>query len=157
MDRTGIPPCIVGVGQRHAGDDGVGRVVAEELAASGIPTIRVVDGAGLLNTLIGDTSSFVVIDAVVGAGPPGTIHVLRRDAFDAKFRPVSSHGVGVLEAIDLAARFNPDLDVTVVGVSIDPPGSLVEGLSPLVAASVGEAARRVRTLVSSQAGEMPLH
>jgi hydrogenase maturation protease len=150
-------PHIVGVGQRYAGDDGVGRAVAEALAASGIPAKGVDDGAGLLNVLAGDASTVLVIDAVVGGGPPGTVHVLRPEAFDAAFRPVSSHGVGVLEAIHLATRFNPALDVTVIGVSIDPPSSLGEGLSPEVAASVGEAARRVRALLPFQAAGMTLH
>ncbi len=142
-----ISPRIVGVGQRYAGDDGVGRAVAEKLMASGISARGVDDGAALLNILMGDTSPVVVIDAVVGGGPPGTIHVVRRFAFGAAFRPVSSHGIGVLEAIDLAARFNPALDVTVIGVSIDPPTSLGEGLSPAVEASVSEAAERVRAML----------
>lgn len=147
----GAPPCIVGVGQRYAGDDGIGRAVVEELAASGIPATGVDDGAALLNILIDATSPVLVIDAVVGGGSPGTIHVLRREAFDAALRPVSSHGVGVLEAIDLAMRFNPGLDVTVIGVSIEPPSSRGEGLSPEVAAAVAEAAEHVVALLPPRA------
>ena len=150
MAWTGAVPCIVGIGQPYAGDDGVGRAVAEELSAAGIPAKAVGDGAGLLNILMDEPSPFLVIDAVVGGGDPGTIHVLRRDAFDAAFRPVSSHGVGVLAAIDLAMRFHPALDVTVIGVSIDPPTSIREGLSPEVAASVTMVAHRVRALLPFQ-------
>jgi hydrogenase maturation protease len=150
-------PRIVGVGQRYAGDDGVGRAVVEELHASGIPAKAVDDGAGLLNILMGEHRSVVVIDAVVGGGNPGAVHVLRREAFDAAFRPVSSHGVGVLEAIDLATRFHPALDVTVVGISIEPPTSIGEGLSAEVAASVTEAARRVRSLLPFQPSATALH
>lgn len=150
-------PSIVGVGQRYAGDDGVGRAVAEALSASGIPARAVDGGAGLLNILMGQPSSVLVIDAVIGGGAPGTIHVLRRDAFDAAFRPVSSHGLGVLGAIDLATRFHPSLDVTVIGISIEPPTSIGEGLSPEVTASVAEAARRVRALLPFQASARTLH
>lgn len=156
MARTAVTPCIVGIGQRYAGDDGVGREVVRELSASGIPAQGVDDGAGLLNILMGGAGPALVIDAVVGGGKPGTIHVLRRDAFDAAFRPVSSHGIGVLEAIDLATRFNPALTVTVVGISIDPPSSLGEGLSREVAASVTEAAECVRALLPFQASVMTL-
>ncbi len=157
MPQTGPVPRVVGVGQRYAGDDGVGRAVAEELCASGIPAKAVDDGAGLLNILMGQPSHVLVVDAVVGGGDPGTVHVLRRDAFDATFRPVSSHGVGVLDAIDLALRFKPALEVTIIGISIDPPTSIGEGLSPEAAASVTEAARRVRALLSFQSGATRLH
>jgi hydrogenase maturation protease len=118
-----------------------------ELLACGVPAVGVDDGAGLLNILIAGASRVLVIDAVVGGGPPGTVHVLSRDAFEEGPRPVSSHGVGVIEAIELAARFNPGLEVTLVGVSIDPPSSLGEGLSPEIAAAVTRAAKRVRELL----------
>ena len=150
MARTVALPSIVGVGQRYAGDDGVGRAVAEALSASGVPAKAVDDGAGLLNILIDGPSAALVIDAVVGGGGPGTIHVLRRDAFDSAFRPVSSHGIGVLDAIDLATRFHPALDVTVVGISIEPPTSIGEGLTAEVSDSVAAAAERVRSLLPSQ-------
>jgi hydrogenase maturation protease len=91
-----------------------------------------------------------VIDAVVGAGAPGTVHVLDRIDFHTGPRPVSSHGITVLEAIDLAARFNPALEVVLLGISINPPSSRGEGLSPTVAASVAEATRRVTHLISPQ-------
>ena len=157
MPRSGAAPRVVGVGQRYAGDDGVGRAVVEELSATGIPARAVDDGAGLLNILIGEACAVLVIDAVVGGGNPGSIHVLRRDAFDATFRPVSSHGVGVLEAIDLARRFDPALDVTIVGISIEPPSSIGEGLSPEVAAAVTRAAQRVRAMLPFQVGATGLH
>jgi hypothetical protein len=53
----------------------------------------------------------------------------------------------VLEAIELGERFNPELEVILVGISIRPPRSLGEGLSEQVAASVGEAVRCVTRLI----------
>ncbi|UCF46398.1 MAG: hydrogenase maturation protease, partial [Myxococcales bacterium] len=91
----------------------------------------------------------LVIDAVVGGGSPGTIHVLDRADLEAGVRPVSSHGITVIEAIELAAHVNPALEVTLIGISIDSPSCLGEGLSPEVAASVTEATKRVSELVQS--------
>jgi len=138
---------IVGVGQPFAGDDGVGREVVSRLQADGIAAKGVDDGAGLLNILVDGASPVLVIDAVVGGGAPGTIHVLDRADLEAGPRPVSSHGLSVLEAIELGERFNPALEVILIGISIDPPSSLGGGLSPEVAGSIGEAAKRVTTLI----------
>lgn len=141
------PTRVVGVGQRFAGDDGVGREVVDRLRAQGISATGVDDGAGLLNILMSGASRVLVIDAVVGGGVPGTVRVLDRADLEDGPRPVSSHGIGVLEAVELGERFNSDLEVTLIGISIQPPSSLREGLSPEVAAAVGEAAKRVTSLI----------
>jgi hydrogenase maturation protease len=143
----GGPARIVGVGQPFAGDDGVGREVVRRLREDGVAAKGVDDGAGLLNILVDGASPVLVVDAVVGGGAPGTIHVLDRVDLEAGPRPVSSHGITVLEAIELAAQFNPALEVVLIGISIDYPSSLGEGLSPKVAASVGEAAHRVMNFI----------
>ena len=144
------PTAIVGVGQRFAGDDGVGREVIQRLLADGIPAKGVDDGAGLLNVLLAGASRVLVIDAVVGGGIPGTLHVLGRADLEEGPRPVSSHGITVLDAIKLAALTHPGLEVTLLGIAIDPPSSLGEGLSPMVSASVAEATKRVTQLIAPQ-------
>ncbi|MBT8451095.1 MAG: hydrogenase maturation protease [Deltaproteobacteria bacterium] len=141
------PTRIVGVGQRLAGDDGVGREVVERLRAQGISATGVDDGAGLLNVLVSGASRVLVIDAVVGGGVPGTVRVLKSAELENDPRPVSSHGIGVHEAIELGARFNPALEVTLIGISIQAPSSLREGLSPKVAAAVDDAAKQVTNLI----------
>lgn len=150
------PTRVVGVGQRLAGDDGVGREVVERLRAQGIAATGVDDGAGLLNILVSGASRVLVIDAVVGGGMPGTVRVLDRADLENGPRPVSSHGIGVPEAIELGERFNPALQVILIGISIDPPNSLREGLSPKVAAAVDEAAKQVTSLIKrSSRGSEP--
>jgi hydrogenase maturation protease len=148
--RIAGPARVVGVGQQFAGDDGVGREVVERLLAEGIPATGVNDGAGLLNVLLAGAPRVLVIDAVVGGGIPGTVSVLDRVDLEEGPRPVSSHGIGVREAIELGERVNPALEVILIGISIDPPDSLREGLSPKVAASVGEAVKRVTHLIGHQ-------
>lgn len=140
---------IVGVGQEFAGDDGVGREVVRRLVAQGIRAWGVDDGAGLLNLLVDGASPVFVVDAVVGGGAPGTIRLLDRADLEAVPRPVSSHGITVLEAIALAAQLNPALEVLLIGISIDFPSSLGEGLSPKVAASVDEVVHLVMNFIKT--------
>jgi hydrogenase maturation protease len=130
---------VVGVGQAYAGDDGVGREVAKRLGEAGVETETVDDGSGLLNHLLDASRDAIVIDAVVGGGAPGTLCILREDELERGPRPVSSHGLSVAHAIALARRFNPDLKVCLVGISIESPPADRKGLSPDVAASVSGA------------------
>ncbi len=149
------PAAIVGVGQRFAGDDGVGREVVRRLLCDGIPAKGVDDGAGLLNVLLAGASRVLVIDAVVGGGIAGTVHVLGRANLEEGPRPVSSHGITVLDAIKLAALARPGLEVTLLGIAIDPPCAFGEGLSPEVAASVDEATKRVTQLIGTTSPHSP--
>lgn len=101
-----MPATIIGVGNRWRGDDGLGLVVAERLAA-GRPlpgvVVRREDASGLADAWRGADVA-VVVDAMASSDPPGTI---RR--FEVGDAPVprdtlrcSTHGFGVAEAIELA-------------------------------------------------------
>ena len=138
---------VIGIGQAYAGDDGVGREVAEQLRAAGVAADVVDDGAGLVNLLIDASPKIIIVDAVVGGGAPGTVHVLRYEELERGPRPVSSHGITVAHAIALARRFNPGLDVRIVGVAVERPQVLRRGLSREVAAAVPEAVKRIETLL----------
>ena len=141
-------PRVIGIGQAFAGDDGVGREVAERLRAAGVAADVVDDGAGLVNVLMDAASKVIVVDAVVGGGAPGTVHVLALAELERGPRPVSSHGITVAHAISLAHRFNPGLDVRLVGIAIERPQVLRRGISPEVGAAVPEAIERIESLLT---------
>ena len=154
---------IVGIGQPAAGDDGVGLVVARALAARGAEVRESADASVLLDLLLdrldaapgAPTRPVVVVDAVVGGGAPGTVLRLSPDALAAGPAPLSSHGLGVAEAIELARTLHGDAAaarLAIVGVAIDRPTGTGEGLSPAVAAAVEPAAALVAALA---AGEDP--
>jgi hydrogenase maturation protease len=146
---TGRGAVVVGIGQAMAGDDGVGLVVARALAARGV-VVRETADASLLLSLLGDGRKVVVVDAVVGGGAPGSVMRLDPHALAAGPTPLSSHGVGVAEAIELARTLYGDRAVSrveIVGVAIDPPAGVGVGLSPAVAAAVEPAATLVASLV----------
>ena len=93
----------------------------------------------------------VVVDAVVGGGAPGAVMRLDARALAAGPTPLSSHGIGVAEAIELARTLYGEgavARVEIVGVAIDRPAAGARiGLSPAVAAAVEPAARLAASLV----------
>jgi hydrogenase maturation protease len=139
---------VVGIGQAAAGDDGVGLAVARELSARGLQARQCADASVVL-TLLGEGRRVVVVDAIVGGGPPGAILRLDPGALGSGPVPLSSHGLGVAEAIELARTLYGDAAVaglSIVGIAIDRPTGPSMGLSAAVAASVEPASDLAATL-----------
>lgn len=156
-------PCrcvVIAMGNPFRRDDGVGHAVLEALRARGGPGPGValvhLDGepARLLDAWAG-VELAVVVDAVRGAGAPGSVHprgvhLGGAPAFPATPRAaVSSHGEGLPAALALGAALGrlPGR-LVVVGVEAADLGE-GPGLSPPVAAGVEVAARLVATLAAS--------
>lgn len=144
---------IIGVGQRFAGDDGVGLAVLDALRGQRLPPgtelLVASEAAGLIELLAGCERA-IVVDAVVGGGAPGTVLALAPDALAGRQCSASSHGLGVSEAIALACvlgNVTPRIDL--VAVVIAPPRVEGPGLSPRVRAGVQRAARRIRALLGA--------
>jgi len=141
---------VIGIGNRHAGDDAAGLVVAERLRAGELPpcvVVRAVEGdtVAMLAHWEG-ASAAVLIDAVRSGSAAGTIH--RAEASDAKLpallrRGSSTHAVGVAEAIELA-RVLGRLPRTLVVYGIEGMRFATgDGLSAAVEAAVPVVAARV--------------
>jgi hydrogenase maturation protease len=144
---------VIALGQRAAGDDGVGLAVLEELRRHGVPEgIELVHAPedGALITLLETRAAVVLVDAVLGR-EPGEVLELAPEELEARgLRPVSTHGLGAAQAIALARTVAPATvapAIRIVGVTIAPPARYVQALSPAVAAAVPRAAARIRALV----------
>ncbi len=139
---------IIGIGNSMAGDDGVGIAVARRLVemalGDDIDVMELAEPSQVIPFLIEGLSPVVLVDAVVGVRPPG--RVIRMDAGTpelAKAKLLSSHGVGMFDAIELARTIAVDpaaFRVVVIGIAIEQPRRHGEGLSPPVAAAVEPAA-----------------
>ena len=126
---------VIGIGSRRRGDDGAGLEVARRLG-SPVAVAHESDPLGLID-LWADHADVVVVDAMRTGAPPGTTRT-----FDVAATPlprttfVTSHAVGVAEAVELARVLGSlPKQVTVIGIevaSLD-AGS---GLSAPVAAAV---------------------
>ena len=144
---------VIGLGQSAAGDDGIGLAVVDALRARGVPPgvelVRASEDAALVS-LLETAAPVVLVDAVLGS-PPGEIldldpaELALRDA-----RGVSTHGIGVADAIALARALVPDgvtPSIRVVAVTIERPARHEARLSPAVAAALPRAVARVLALV----------
>lgn len=143
---------IVGVGSLGGGDDAVGLIVAEALAARGVEAARVRDAADLVELAL-DVEQLVIIDAVVGLGPPGTVAVLTEVDLAGDLQPVSTHALGVAAALAFARLLYPDRVaplIQLVGIAIAPPSGLERDLSPPVEAAVPEALDRALALLGGE-------
>ena len=144
---------IIGLGQAAAGDDGVGLAVLERLRERGLPEgvelLRAAEDSALIS-LLETAVPVVLIDAAV-ATPPGEVLELTADELASQsLRPVSTHGMGVAQAIALARALAPGSvspSVRIVAVTIARPRRYRQRLSAAVAAAVPRAVDRVVALV----------
>jgi hydrogenase maturation protease len=147
---------VAGIGNLFLGDDGFGPEVARRMAAAdvGEPVpdgVRVVDygirGMHLAYDLLDGVGALVLVDALPGEGPAGTLTVLEVGPDDLGDGEFDAHGmdpVAVLASLEaMGGRLPPTY---VVGCR---PADLSEGigLSDPVAQAVDDAVVTVRRLV----------
>ncbi len=141
---------VLGIGQPMAGDDGVGIAVARKRAGTG-RAVREATDASVLLTLLEEGRRVVLVDAVLGPGNPGDVVRLRPESLASDLTPLSSHGVTVIQALELARNLFGEAatcDVEIVGVIIEQPEAPRAELSPAVAAAVGPAARLAASIAA---------
>ncbi|MEW5702591.1 MAG: hydrogenase maturation protease [Candidatus Zixiibacteriota bacterium] len=141
---------VIGIGNRHRRDDGVGVVVTSFLSDLDGPGLRIIstDSAdvGLVDRWSADDTVFVV-DAASGDDPPGTIH--RFDATAASLPAQmrgspSTHVLGLGEAIALARVLNRLPRQLIVYAIVGGDFGYGGGLTTAVQDAAAEVARRIR-------------
>jgi hydrogenase maturation protease len=146
---------VIGCGNPDAGDDAAGLLALaaarEELEAlEALPGVEVVARASPLEVvhLLEGADAVLVVDAIRTPGGGRSVGELVRAETGPQGLPgeirssLSSHGIGVAEAVGLAAAVGPAPRVLVLGVEA---GQAVAGgpLSPAVEAAIPELARRI--------------
>lgn len=144
---------VVGIGQEAAGDDGVGLAIARLLAARGLEVRESAD-ASIVLALAEAGHRVVIVDAVVadGSAAPGTVLRLEPGQLASAPQPLSSHGLGVAEAVELARTLYGEAalaGLAIVAVVIDRPVTTAIGLSPVVAAAIEPAAALAASLAGA--------
>jgi hydrogenase maturation protease len=146
---------ILCIGNELVADDGVGKAVHACLEKLPLPAgTRLVflglGGIDLLEEIDGE-DLLVVVDAVQLGAVPGTVHVLDWLSIPTRTpRPVSGHGIGVREAIEVGRRLYPERTPKIIylvgieGLCFDQLG---QGISPPVAAAVPVAVSEVLRLL----------
>ena len=147
---------IVCIGNDLAADDGAGPAVFHLLEKKNLPEktrLRLlgVGGMDLLEEFSGE-ELLIVVDAVQFGARPGTIHALDWDQIPSLGqRPVSGHGVGIREAIEVGRRLYPEKTprhVHLIGIEGKCFDSLGAGLSAEVAVALEAAVAKVLSRVN---------
>ena len=146
---------IVCIGNDLVADDGAGQAVHARLlhtalavgtrlvflGLGGIDLLEVMDGEDLL----------VVVDAVQLGAAPGSVHVLDWEAIPAIGpRPVSGHGIGIREAIEVGRRLYPEKipqNIYLIGIEGKCFNQLGQPMSSEVVAAVPRAVDQVLRLL----------
>ena len=145
---------VIGIGQPAAGDDGVGIAVLRHLRGGGgrdgAELVEAAEPSALIPWLQG-ADPIVLVDAVLGGGEPGDVLRLTPESLAGSgVQPLSTHGMGVAQAVDLARTLEPDRvahQIWIVGVCIERPRRFSHALSTAVGRAVPRAAAEVVTLL----------
>ncbi|WP_405747007.1 hydrogenase maturation protease [Streptomyces sp. NBC_01525] len=158
---TNAPPrvLVAGIGNIFLGDDGFGVETVRRLAAEPLPPHTEladigVRGVHLAYRMLDGYDTVVLVDAVPGDGPPGTVRLLAPDGARPPAGPVAVDGhhmtpdavLALLDHLSETTGGGRPRRVLVVGCV---PARLDEGigLSAPVEAAVEEAVRLLRTLL----------
>jgi hydrogenase maturation protease len=147
---------VIALGQSAAGDDGVGLAVLEALRARGVPEgvelVRAAEDSALV-ALLETSAPVVLVDAVLGSPPGEVVELAPEELAPRGLRPVSTHGLGVAQALALARALAPGRIaplVRIVAVTIAQPVEYAWELSPAVAAAAPRAVERVLALLEAR-------
>lgn len=139
---------VIGIGNAARGDDAAGRSAVRLLHGKVPQDVAVEEHDGEATALLAalaDTSIAFLIDACASEAPAGSIHRFDVGAGETPRAdsPVSSHGLGLAEALSLARALG-QLPARCIVYAIE--GQSFEtgaGLSPSVTKAIGEVVRRV--------------
>ncbi len=154
-DDAGPAAALIGIGNAHRRDDGIGPAVVAAVAATDPSGVRVVTCAAEPTAVLDAWEGCrlaVLVDAAVGQ-PVGQVRTCSLAELDEIVTPVSSHDLGLRQTYELARALGraPDTVVVVsVGVADTGHGT---GLSPGVGSALPEAVRLVHILLGEQRQE----
>jgi len=147
---------VVCIGNDLVADDAIGHEIYRLLNNRALPEgVRVcllgVGGMDLLDEINGE-DLLIVVDAVQFGAAPGSVHVLDWENIPSReLRPVSGHGIGVKEALQVCRKLYPEKaagSVYLVGVEGQCFDMVGVGLTPAVLAGLPEAVEKIIGLLS---------
>lgn len=133
---------VLGVGNTMMQDDGVGVWAVRSLAEGYTmpPGVRLIEGGVAGFCLLAElyhTDSLLIIDAMEGEGPPGSLYRLCPEGLPVRQGPLfSAHEIGIGEVLSVA-RFRGSLPPTLI-IGVQPVETRQAGteLTPLLRAAL---------------------
>jgi hydrogenase maturation protease len=144
---------ILGVGNVLMGDEGVGVLVARQLAGVDLPAgVDVVDGGtGGFHLLqyFEEYDRVVLVDATLDGQAPGSVSVTK-PRFSSDYPPtLSAHDIGLKDLLDAVYLLGHTPEVVLFAISVAIVDGVTLELSPDVATVVPRVARQVREYLSA--------
>jgi hydrogenase maturation protease len=139
---------VIGAGNPNRGDDGIGAMIAGQLARRLPPDVAVLTRSGDMLSLIDDWAAFdavFCIDAAAAIAAPGRVHRidLATDALPRELALTSSHAFGLAEAVELSRVLGVALPRIIVYAIEGHCFDAGAAMAPEVAASAGVVADRL--------------
>ncbi len=144
---------VAGFGNVLRGDDGFGVEVVRRLAADGagddVECMEVgTGGIRLAQELLGRYDRLIIVDAMHGGGPPGTVYV-RRVEHVAAAQTIDLHLAVPARALTVARALGVlPAEVYIVGCEPAETEELTMDMTPAVQEAVDAAVARVRELLA---------
>ena len=148
---------VIGLGNRLRGDDAIGLVLAERLAANNPQSVAVMqheenDALSLANDLLDHSGPLLIIDCADMGLSPGEWRLFRSGDASLRRRTagISTHGLGLADALELATALGRQGENWVFGVQ---PAGLDRGAPlsatimqklPEISAALQETIRRLK-------------
>lgn len=152
MTRT----LVAGFGNVLRGDDGFGVAVLRRLGERGVASdsVELLDvgtgGIRLAQELITPYDRLIILDAATRGGSPGTVYTLVVEGVRPT-REIDMHTTVPSRALEVAQAFGPlPREIYLVGCEPEEVDELTTELTPVVAAAVDEAVRRVEAMLSQE-------
>ena len=148
---------LVGIGQPLRGDDGVGPEAVRQWSRdhspkASDPNIKTIitETPGLeLLELIQDSDVVILVDAVEGGDPAGTVRV-RTGLPEAGSTPAekTAHGFGVAETVAIAKKIGARLPAHIIFIGVEGSSwKMGEGFSDPVRRAVPDAVREIQNQI----------
>jgi hydrogenase maturation protease len=149
---------VIGLGSELAGDDAIGLILVEQVAGrlGGAPTTCVqwpdADALTVANDLLALETDVLLVDCADMGLAPGSARLLAAGEVrvHVKHSPVSVHGLGIAEALELARRLGFHRQVHFFAVQpygLAPGAPLTAALAERVPELVAELERAARELL----------
>jgi hydrogenase maturation protease len=156
---------VIGAGNPDRGDDGIGAMVAEQLAHRVPAEVAVLARSGDLLSLMEDWAAFDAVFCIDAAAPidaPGRVHRidLTTSALPRELALTSSHAFGLAEAIELARTLGLALPRIIVYAIEGHCFDAGAAMTPAVAAAAYVVADRIIdeiTTLRQEPGEVASH
>lgn len=164
LQKTSIPRVMIGIGNRHRRDDGVGLEIIDVLRRfhqSQLGRWNVLTHEGDLVDLIDFISQcthVVIFDGLMSKSRmPGSVIEwdLLKEKLPLGVTPLSSHSMGLSSLVELLSVFSKNLEYfRLIGVIVDDCG-YGDGLSPMVASSLDQVVHKVLSILADRESREP--